>query len=269
MGEGALGEMVEGESVRDTFVALIEAHRGIIRKVARAYCWSADDRDDLEQDILAQAWRAYPSYDRGRPFGTWFYRVALNVAISWVRTHAARQRATVPLDPDLHDIETEPLEPVATERVRALTAAIQQLEPLDRALVLLYLDEGRRRSRIPADLRSLPSRASARLGLALQAERRRDGGRQPAAGGGGARRGSALRSRQRAADRVTGWRGRITPTGASGWFGCRLSPQLAQDCVRGAADTRERTTRRANRQIRLPAMPSTAPTVRCRCTAGT
>lgn len=133
--------MTAAGSARDAFVAQIEAHRGIVHKVARAYCWSADDRDDLVQDILAQAWRAYRSYDPARPFGTWFYRVALNVAISWVRLHAARQRATVPLDPDVHDAETAPLDPVAAERVRALTAAIRQLEPLDRALVLLYLDD--------------------------------------------------------------------------------------------------------------------------------
>lgn len=128
-------------ATRDAFVALVDTHCGIVHKVARAYCWSADDRDDLVQDVLAQAWRAYPSYDSARPFSTWLYRVALNVAISWVRTYAPRQRITVPLDPDLHDAETPPLDPVAGERVRALTAAIRQLEPLDRALVLLYLDD--------------------------------------------------------------------------------------------------------------------------------
>jgi RNA polymerase sigma factor (sigma-70 family) len=128
-------------SARDAFVARVEAFPGIVHKVARAYCWSADDRDDLVQDILTQAWRAYPSYDPARPFGTWLYRVALNVAISWVRTHVPRQRVAVPLDPDLHDAGAPPFDAVAAERVRALTAAIRQLEPLDRALVLLYLDD--------------------------------------------------------------------------------------------------------------------------------
>lgn len=133
--------MATATSTRDAFVALVEAHHGIVLKVTRAYCWSAADRDDLVQDVLAQAWRAYPSSDAARPFGTWLYRVALNVAISWVRTHAPRQRVTVPLDPDVHDAESAPLDPVAAERVRALTAAIRHLDPLDRALVLLYLDD--------------------------------------------------------------------------------------------------------------------------------
>ena len=133
--------MTTSGSMRETFVASVEAHRGIIYKIARAYCWTEDDRDDLVQDILAQAWRAYASYDASRPFGTWLYRVAFNVAISWLRIHAPRQRATVPLDPDLHDAGTAPPDLVAAERVRALTVAIRQLEPLDRALVLLYLDD--------------------------------------------------------------------------------------------------------------------------------
>ena len=133
--------MTTAASARDAFVAHLEAHRGIVVKVTRAYCWSPDDRDDLVQDILAQAWRAYPSYEPARPFGTWLYRVALNVAISWVRRHAPRQRTTVAFDLDVHDVGAAPLDPVAAARVRALTAAIRQLDPLDRALVLLYLDD--------------------------------------------------------------------------------------------------------------------------------
>lgn len=136
-----LGNAAAAESMRKAFMAHVDAHRGVVHKVARTYCWSDDDRDDLAQDILAQAWRAYPSYDPSRPFGTWFYRVALNVAISWVRTHAPRQRQTVPLDLDLHDAGVAPLDPGDDERVRRLVTAIRQLEPLDRALVLLYLDD--------------------------------------------------------------------------------------------------------------------------------
>jgi RNA polymerase sigma factor (sigma-70 family) len=136
-----LGEAAARGLMRHSFMARVEAHPGIVHKVARAYCWSIDDRDDLVQDILAQAWRAYPSYDPARPFSTWLYRVALNVAISWVRNHVPRQRVTVPLDPDLHDAGSPPFDPVAAERVRSLTEALRQLEPLDRALVLLYLDD--------------------------------------------------------------------------------------------------------------------------------
>lgn len=129
------------ERGREAFATLLAAHGGIVRTVARAYCWTAADRDDLVQDVLAQAWRAFPSYDPARPFGTWLYRVALNVAISWLRRHAPRQRVTVPLDLDLHDTGGAPLDAGSAERVRALMIAIHELAPLDRALVLLYLDD--------------------------------------------------------------------------------------------------------------------------------
>ncbi len=130
-----------GDDAHDRFVALVEAHGGLVHKVARVYAWTAPDRDDLVQDILAQAWRTFPGYDPARPFGTWLYRIALNVAISWLRRHAPRQRRTVPLDADLHDTGGRPLDGDTAERLRALTAAIHELEPLDRALVLLYLDD--------------------------------------------------------------------------------------------------------------------------------
>lgn len=125
---------------RDAFLAAVEQHRKIVFKVVRTYCWTADDRDDLAQDILAQLWRAYPTYDATRPFSTWMYRVALNVAISWLRQHATRG-VTVPFDPEAHDVATAGLDPVTAARAAALTAAIHALEPLDRALVLLYLDD--------------------------------------------------------------------------------------------------------------------------------
>ena len=125
---------------RDEFTVLVERHRKIVFKVANTYCWSADGRADLAQDILAQLWRAYPGYDRGRPFATWMYRIALNVAISWVRSTGRRQRLTVPLDAEQHDAASPP-DPAADERVQALYQVIHALDPLSRALLLLYLDE--------------------------------------------------------------------------------------------------------------------------------
>lgn len=132
--------MTPDAAQRDAFLASVDRHRKIVFKVVHTYCWTAADRDDLAQDILAQLWRAYPAYDPTRPFSTWMYRVALNVAISWLRQHATRG-VTVPFDPEAHDVATAGLDPVTAARAAALTAAIHALEPLDRALVLLYLDD--------------------------------------------------------------------------------------------------------------------------------
>lgn len=127
---------------QDEFRGLLERHRKIVFKVANTYGHLPDDRADLAQEIAAQLWRAFPGYDPQRTFSTWMYRIALNVAISYVRTESHRQRYAVPLDDDLHDIaDDHGIDHEADERVRALHGFIGQLEPLNRALLLLYLED--------------------------------------------------------------------------------------------------------------------------------
>lgn len=124
----------------DEFADLVERHRKIVFKVAHTYCWREADRADLVQDILAELWRAFPRYDRSRPFATWVYRIALNVAISWLRRDGPHQRHTVPLDG--HDAaDPRDRDADADANVRLLYAVIDRLAPLDRALLLLHLDD--------------------------------------------------------------------------------------------------------------------------------
>lgn len=127
---------------QDEFRDLLERHRKIVFKVANTYGHQPDDRADLAQEIAAQLWRAFSGYDPQRTFSTWMYRIALNVAISHVRTETHRQRHAVPLDDDLHDLaDDRGPDHEADQRVRALHRFIGQLEPLNRALLLLYLED--------------------------------------------------------------------------------------------------------------------------------
>lgn len=136
--EGAVGM----DKTRQRFGELLEAHRKIVFKVGNTYCRHPDDRADLAQEIATQLWRAYPSYDASRPFSTWMYRIALNVAISFVRGDGPRQRNAVPLDEDLHELADESAgDHESAQRVRDLHRFINQLEPLNRALLLLYLED--------------------------------------------------------------------------------------------------------------------------------
>lgn len=126
---------------RQRFGELLERHRKIVFKVANTYARHPDDRADLAQDIAAQLWRAFHGYDPSRSFSTWMYRVALNVAISFVRSDSQRQQHAVPLDEDLHDIAGTGHDHETDQQVRALNRFIGQLDPLNRALLLLYLEE--------------------------------------------------------------------------------------------------------------------------------
>lgn len=127
---------------RQVFGELLERHRKIVFKVANSYAWHPDDRADLAQEIAGQLWRAYPGYDPARSFSTWMYRIALNVAISQVRSNTQRDRHHVPLDETLHDVADERGgDPETDQQVRALNRLIAGLDKLNRALLLLYLEE--------------------------------------------------------------------------------------------------------------------------------
>lgn len=129
------------DASRQQFVVLLDQHRRMVFKVASTYARPAD-REDLAQEIAAQVWRAFPGYDSSRPFSTWLYRIALNVGISHLRRLAMRERRTVPLDPELHETaDPQAAEPGEDEAPRLLGHFIAQLDALDRALLLLYLDE--------------------------------------------------------------------------------------------------------------------------------
>ncbi|HTE56825.1 MAG TPA: sigma-70 family RNA polymerase sigma factor [Kofleriaceae bacterium] len=127
---------------RQEFGELLERHRAIVFKVAGTYCRHPDDRADLAQEIATQLWRAWPRYDRARSFTTWMYRVALNVAISSLRSRGRRERHVVPLDERVHDVADDRVtDPDGDRRLRTLERFIEQQEPLDRALLLLYLED--------------------------------------------------------------------------------------------------------------------------------
>lgn len=126
---------------RRQFVELFEAHRRIVFKVAATYARAVDERADLIQEIGAQAWRAFPAYDHERPFATWLYRVALNVAISQQRSCRRREARSEPFDEATHALADSQGAHEPDGRVRALQRFMQALDPLNRALLVLLLEE--------------------------------------------------------------------------------------------------------------------------------
>ena len=126
---------------RDAFSERLQRHRGIVFKVANSYARRAEDRDDLVQDICAQLWHAWPKYDPARSFSTWMYRVALNVAISHLRERSRYDQHHQALDPADHEVAIDEADAESAARVRELYRLIDSFDPLNRALLLLYLDE--------------------------------------------------------------------------------------------------------------------------------
>lgn len=124
------------------FAALLEEHRGIVLKIARVYAFEPEERRDLAQEIAIQLWRAFPGYDPQRRFSTWMYRIALNVGISHGRRERGRRACFEPLlDEHLAQFEAQPPAESDEQRLAQLEQFIEGLDALNRALIVLYLEQ--------------------------------------------------------------------------------------------------------------------------------
>ncbi|HEX5854855.1 MAG TPA: sigma-70 family RNA polymerase sigma factor [Thermoanaerobaculia bacterium] len=160
-------------ALQDRFVRLIDEHRKILYKVAGSYAWNAADRQELVQEMALQLWRSFDRYDERYKFSTWMYRIALNVAISFVRTETRRVRTLVPAGdsvPSLLERAAAP-EPAADDDLRLLDEFIRKLDELDRALVVLYLD-GHRHDTIAEILGISETNVGTKIGRIKQRIRR-------------------------------------------------------------------------------------------------
>lgn len=122
------------------FIDLVHEHQALLHKVCNLYCSSLQDRQDLFQEIVIQLWRSYPRFRGESKFSTWLYRIALNTAISDLRRQTRRPRSmelqNIPAE--LQDIQYEKEKEL---RLQQLYTAIEQLSELEKALVMLYLEE--------------------------------------------------------------------------------------------------------------------------------
>lgn len=124
----------------DIFTSLIDMHKGIIYKIANAYCRDDEQRKDLVQEILLQLWRSFGNYDAQYRHSTWIYRVSLNVAISFYRREQTRKKIAQSYPEEILQLKAEEKKPEVREETLLLLQCIDELPALDRALILLYLE---------------------------------------------------------------------------------------------------------------------------------
>ncbi|MFA6957131.1 MAG: RNA polymerase sigma factor [Thermoanaerobaculia bacterium] len=151
------------------FLRLLEEHKGILYKAANAYCRNPEDRLDLVQEMVIQLWKSYPRYDDRLRFSTWMYRVAMNVAISFLRSTTRRDRDTVSIDhPDIIDFAAADRSMSgAGDDYFVLQQLIGQLDAMSRALIVLYLD-GHSQNEIAEILGISPTNAGTRIARVKQ-----------------------------------------------------------------------------------------------------
>jgi RNA polymerase sigma-70 factor (ECF subfamily) len=124
----------------EEFLTVVNRHQPLIHKVCRTYADTPEDGKDLFQEILYQLWRSYPSFQGRSQVATCVYRVALNTAITAARKKY-RTPLHVPLDDEVHHPPAPETASGYTARAQLLHRAIAKLSPVERALVMLYLED--------------------------------------------------------------------------------------------------------------------------------
>ena len=122
------------------FEKQIREHELLLHKVCHMYAYTDADRQDLFQDIILQVWQAYPKFKGDAKFSTWLYRVALNTAITGLRKQKNFITSYQPAELPMH-LSDQSMNAVNEERWQQLYTAIGQLTEVEKAIVILYLEE--------------------------------------------------------------------------------------------------------------------------------
>jgi len=123
----------------DFYTFSILPYAGIIIKICRAYTNSQEDFEDYYQEVCLQIWRSKDNFKKESKWSTWIYRLSLNVCLTYLKKKKNNDKQFVSdsLPPEAIDDSHA----FADESVNQLYMAIKQLSEIDRAVVLLYLEE--------------------------------------------------------------------------------------------------------------------------------
>ncbi|WP_462254457.1 sigma-70 family RNA polymerase sigma factor [Ferruginibacter sp.] len=126
---------------KEEFIKRIDEHKLIIYKICNSYCKNQYDRDDLAQEITYQLWKSFNHFNGAVKFSTWMYRVALNVAITFYRKTKTGEAIIKLAEPDT-EIEDSKEDTADLEKnIYTLQQFLNELKELDKALMILYLEE--------------------------------------------------------------------------------------------------------------------------------
>ncbi len=120
----------------DFYTTAILPHAGIIIKICRAYTDSQEDFEDFYQEACLQIWKSRTAFQDKSKWSTWLYRVTLNVCLTLAKKNTKRGYAT-----EITNEASEDNKAFENENLNLLYKAIKKLSEVDRAIILLHLDE--------------------------------------------------------------------------------------------------------------------------------
>jgi len=126
--------------VERQFERLIKEHDLLVYKVCSIYAHTESDKQDLFQEIVIQLWKAFPKYKGEAKFSTWLYRVAINTAITGLRRRndfvKSYEHESLPVNISDNNFSNE-----EEERLQQMYKAIDHLNDIEKAIVMLYLED--------------------------------------------------------------------------------------------------------------------------------
>ena len=123
----------------DFYTTSIIPYSGIIIKICRAYTNSQEDFEDYYQEVCLQIWRSRYKFKEQSEWSTWIYRISLNVCLTLLKGEKRKQKYV--LTQNLPDQLIEDSKTYTDEDLNHLFEAIKKLSEIDRAVILLYLEE--------------------------------------------------------------------------------------------------------------------------------
>lgn len=123
----------------DFYTSSILPYAAIIIKICRAYSDTQEDFEDYYQEVCLQIWKSKDNFRQQSEWSTWIYRLSLNVCLTFLKKKENRPQR---LDSDHLPAEViEDSHVFTDESLDELYSAIKQLSEIDRAVILLYLEE--------------------------------------------------------------------------------------------------------------------------------
>ncbi len=124
----------------DFYTVSILPYSGIIIKICRAYTDSQEDFEDYYQEVCLQIWRTRDKFRGDSKWSTWIYRLSLNICLTLIKKKKKNRQHHTSDDSVFIEAE-EDTRTFSDESLNLLYKAIKQLSEIDRAIILLYLDE--------------------------------------------------------------------------------------------------------------------------------
>lgn len=133
--------MMSRREQEQKFLRIVADHHDLVAKVC--YISSGPDApfEDLYQEVLANVWEGLPGFRGESKVSTWLYRTAINTCLTWHRRNSRHSRNRISLESMVAEPAAGPDNAEFLSELRELHRLISRLEPLEKAIITMWLDE--------------------------------------------------------------------------------------------------------------------------------